>query len=62
MSAIFGKLLFNLPLSKHRIESASEFINFFLRISKSKDLEVRKNAAIMLPCFFFYFSTYKGEH
>lgn len=38
-----------------------EFIQFYLRISRSKDHIVRKNAAINLPCFFYYFGNYETE-
>jgi len=53
-----GKLMFNLPLEKQRKTHAKEFIEFFQRCSRSKDLAVRTNAAINLPCFFYYFGNY----
>lgn len=58
MSSLFGRFLFNLPLEKQRKAHAKEFIDFFNRISCSKNVEVRKNAAIYLPCFFYYFNNY----
>lgn len=61
MSAIFGKFLFNLPLEKQRKDNAVTFIKFYLRICTSSDLEVRKNAAVMLPCFFYYYGNYDQD-
>ena len=61
MSAIFGKLLFNLPLEKFRKDHAKEYIAFYQRFFKSKDLIVRKNAAFIMPCSFYYFGNYDSE-
>ena len=61
MSALIGKLMFNLPLEKTRKTYAKEFIEFFQRCGRAKELGVRTNAAINLPCFFYYFGNYDVE-
>jgi len=51
--------MFNMPLEKQRKANAKTFINFYNRISRSKNLEIRTNAAINLPCFFYYFGNFE---
>lgn len=41
--------------------NANKLIDYYLKISKSKDLLVRQNAAFNLPCFFYYFGDSKGQ-
>jgi hypothetical protein len=59
MSKVFGQFIFNLPLEVQRKTYAKEIIEFFRKIYKSTDLEVRRNAAFNLPCFFYYFGNYE---
>ena len=61
MSRLFGHFLFNLPLEKQRKQYAKTFINFFNRICRSQNIEVRKNAAINLPCFFYYYGNFEDS-
>ena len=55
MSALLGKFLFNLPLEKQRKTNQRAFIDFFNRACRSQNIIVRTNAAINLPCFYYYF-------
>ena len=61
MSHLIGKILFNLPDEKFRKNHIKEFVTFYQRISRSKDIIVRKNSAVNLPCFVYYFGTYENE-
>jgi hypothetical protein len=61
MSHLIGKFMFNLPIEKFRKLHIKEICTFYQRISRSKDFIVRTNAAINLPCFFYYFNNYESE-
>ena len=61
MSKIFGTFLSNLPLEKHRKTYADEFVSYYLKVCRSKELQVRSNAAHNLPCMFYYFHCYEEE-
>ena len=58
MSALYGKFLISIPLDKVRKSSPSatkSFVSFFSRVYKSPNRDVRRNIAMSLPCFFYYF-------
>ena len=57
MSGLFGKMLFNLPTEKQRKTYSKEYLEFYQKCCRSKDLIVRKNAATVLPCVFYYFGS-----
>ena len=55
MSRIFGEFIYNLPLERQRKSFSTDLVQFYTSIYKSPDLEVRKNAAFNLPCFYYYY-------
>ena len=61
MSFIFGQFLSNLPLEKQRKSHANEFMNYYMKVCRSKETIVRTNGAFNLPCMFYYFRCYEEE-
>ncbi len=58
MSMLFGSFIFNLPQEKFRKSYSSQFLRFFLKMARSNELVLRKNAAFNLPCIFYYYQSY----
>ncbi len=61
MSQLFGLFISNLPLEKQRKQFGPDFLKYFLKISRSQELAIRRNAAFNLPCVFYYYQNYCSQ-